>query len=229
MGMNLQEKLREIIYYQEQKRPLLRMLRTFKNKEQGFIYYKGLYTKFSVLEENNKEYLVEENKKNERLNKKDITGYSEEQLKEVIDARLDEIEKNQRVKELVTPSTYFFDTLFLKKMRTMIAINDLKENVKHALFKHYTNNEIEEKAARLIKNRDYSFTGVHESIEKELFFVFSFLDEYFCAHARKDALISFEHAGKNKEEALLCFRKLYQNAYEKKLEEIMDLARVRMN
>ena len=227
--MSVNEKLKKILFYQEQKRPLLRMLKTFKKKERGFIYYKGFYTRFSILEEKTKEYLVEENQKDELLNKKDITGYSEEQLKEVIDARLDEIEKNQRVKELVTPSTYFFDTLFLKKMRTMIAINDLKENVQHVLYKHYTNNEIEEKAARLIKNRDYSFTGMHESIEEELFFVFSFLDEYFCLHVNKNTLISFKHFEKNKEEALLCFRKLCQSAYEKKLEEIMDLARVRIN
>lgn len=224
----MKEKLRKILFYQEQKRPLLRMLKTFKKKERGFIYYKGFYTRFSILEEKTKEYLVEENQKDELLNKKDITGYSEEQLKEVIDARLDEIEKNQRVKELVTPSTYFFDSLFIGKMSRMSNIEQLKENVYNTLCKHYTNLEMEEKAASLIKSKKDTFTGAQEKMGEDFFSVFSIFDDCFCIHAKNDNLLSFTHFGKDREKAIENFETLCQHAYNQLLKKATNLARGKM-
>ena len=226
--MNTREKIRKIMFYQEQKRLLLRTIRNYNENETEFFYYNGRYTRFSVLEEKSKEYLVEENKQQECLNKKDITGYSEEGLKEVIETRLDEIERNQRVKELVTPSTYFFDSLFIGKMSRMSNIEQLKENVYNTLCQQYTNIEIEEKAASCIKSKKDAFTGTREKMGEDFFAVFSIFNDCFCIHAKNDNLHSFTYFGKDREKAIEHFETLCRCAYNQLLKEATNLARGKM-
>jgi len=197
-------------------------------------HYKGYSNWFTIPEErdgnylkNEKgEYLFIERKKEKEERMYAVSQIEKSEIKSVIKKRLEEIQKDRKIKELLEPSSFWFQRLLMSMSFHLMGqqtIEKMSNRMYEYLRRTYTHQEIEEKSAIAFKKVRKNQKNLKTETDSFYIYLFSFLDHYFYVSIEKENTIQeLKYFDISKEEALNHFKEKSQGYYEQHIQKQVE-------
>lgn len=197
-------------------------------------HYKGYSNWFTIPEErdgnylkNEKgEYLFIERKKEKEERMYAVSKIQKSEIKNVIKKRMEEIQKDRKIKELLEPSSFWFQKLLTGMSFHLMGqqtIEKLSNQMYDYLRKTYTPQEIEEKSAIDFKTNEKNQQILKTETDSFYIYLFPFLGHYFYLNIEKEKNIQeLKYFHTSKEEALNCFKEKSHEYYDQYIQKQVE-------
>jgi hypothetical protein len=162
------------------------------------------------------------------LKEEKLVENSKEEVKKALYSFLKQIKQKQRIKEMLTPSTYFFDKLIgeIQNEFSFILLEDLiafKKTLYETLCTVLSSKEIMELSAREWKSGRTYFHKVEQKVINIEMYSCVFLGFYFFVEMERGDDFLFVFFEKDKEKAKKFFEESYLEKHRKQIQQITSV------